>query len=145
MKNPYLVEVYGSKKELGPLENYFTEEKNISFLPEEIQYDIQNCLVEIKPDNENVCIMYVLEQTINFLKSVLKKYGVSYKIKQIRKEIHYGDYPFEVSEEFKQSLNESLTSTLGFNEILEKIKDKGINSISDSERQILLSFSLDIS
>ena len=145
MKNPYLVEVYGSKKELGPLENYFTEEKNISFLPEEIQYDIQNCLVEIKPDNENVCIMYVLEQTINFLKSVLKKYGVSYKIKQIRKEIHYGDYPFEVSEEFKHSLNESLTSTLGFNEILEKIKDKGINSISDSERQILLSFSLDIS
>lgn len=145
MKNPYLVEVYGSKKELGPLENYFTEEKNISFLPEEVQYDIQNCLVEIKPDNENVCIMYVLEQTINFLKSVLKKYGVSYKIKQIRKEIHYGDYPFEVSEEFKQSLNESITSTLGFNEILEKIKDKGINSISDSERQILLSFSLDIS
>lgn len=145
MKNPYLVEVYGSKKELGPLENYFTEEENFSFLPEEIQYDIQNCLVEIKPDNENVCIMYVLEQTINFLKSVLKKYGVSYKIKQIRKEIHYGDYPFEVSEEFKQSLNESITSTLGFNEILEKIKDKGINSISDSERQILLSFSLDIS
>lgn len=145
MKNPYLVEVYGSKKELGPLENYFTEEKNISFLPEEIQYDIQNCLVEIKPDNENVCIMYVLEQTINFLKSVLNNYGVSYKIKQIRKDIHYGDYPFEVSEEFKHSLNESLTSTLGFNEILEKIKDKGINSISDSERQILLSFSLDIS
>jgi hypothetical protein len=145
MKNPYLIEIFSPKKEVQHLENFFQKSENISFLPEEIQDDIQNCLVESKEDNDNIGIIYALDESIDFIKKILDKHEIVYELKQIRKSIHYGEYPFEVSEDFKKSLEGVFFLTLTMDEILEKIKDKGINSIGDIEREVLVSSTPDIS
>jgi len=145
MKNPYLIEVYSPQSELVPLDDYFNKEENISFLPEEIVDDIKYCLLETKVDNENIAIIYALDETIEFMNKILDKYEIVYKVEQIRKQIYYGDYQFEVTEEFRKSLEGVFFLTLIVDEILEKIKDKGINSIGDIEREILVSSTLDIS
>ena len=144
MKNPYLIEIFSPKKEVQHLENFFQKSENISFLAEELQDDIQNCLVESKEDNDNIGIIYALDESIEFIKKILDKHEIVYKLKQIRKSIHYGEYPFEVSEDFKKSLEGVFFLTLTMDEILEKINKVGMSGLTVKELNLLQTYSKEI-
>lgn len=102
-------------------------------MPEEVQDSIQYCRVIYDPNNKNSIIIVIDEIALKYITDVIHKYNIIYEIRDITKSIYFGEYPFEFDSEFLEYVNDVVLNLIGIDDILEKIKYKGINSLSQKE------------
>ena len=136
-KIPFLLTVFNSQDDLQVLNNYFSLDENIQHMPEEVQDSIGYCKLIYNPNNKNSVIIVIDEAALKYITDVLDQYNIIYEIRDITKSIYFGEYPFELDSEFLVYVNNVLLNLIGIDDILEKIKYKGINSLSQKELVIL--------
>ena len=132
-KIPFLFTVFNSQDDLEVLDNYFSSDENLQHMPEEVQDSIQYCRVIYDPNNKNSIIIVIDEIALKYIIDVLHRYNIIYEIRDITKSIYFGEYPFELDSEFLVYVNDVVFNLIGIDDILEKIKYKGINSLSQKE------------
>jgi len=136
-KIPFLLTVFNSQDDLQVLNNYFSLDENIQHMPEEVQDSIGYCKLIYNPNNKNSVIIVIDEAALKYITDVLDQYNIIYEIRDITKSIYFGEYPFELDSEFLEYVNDVVLNLIGIDDILEKIKYKGINSLSQKELVIL--------
>lgn len=136
-KIPFLLTVFNSQDDLQVLNNYFSLDENIQHMPEEVQDSIGYCKLIYNPNNKNSVIIVIDEAALKYITDVLDQYNIIYEIRDITKSIYFGEYPFELDSEFLEYVNDVVLNLIDVDNILEKIKSKGINSLTQKELVIL--------
>lgn len=136
-KIPFLLTVFNSQDDLQVLNNYFSLDENIQHMPEEVQDSIGYCKLIYNPNNKNSVIIVIDEAALKYITDVLDQYNIIYEKRDITKSIYFGEYPFELDSEFLEYVNGIVLNLIDVDDILEKIKSKGINSLTQKELVIL--------
>ena len=136
-KIPFLLTVFNSQDDLQVLENYFSSEENIQHMPEETQDSIAYCKIAYNPNNKNNIIIVIDEVALKYVTDVLEQYNIIYEKQDLTKSIYFGEYPFELDSEFLEYINDIVINLISVDDILEKINNKGIKSLSQKELVIL--------
>lgn len=136
-KIPFLLTVFNSQDDLQVLNNYFSLDENIQHMPEEVQDSIGYCKLIYNPNNKNSVIIVIDEAALKYITDVLDQYNIIYEKRDITKPIYFGEYPFELDSEFLEYVNDVVLNLIDVDNILEKIKSKGINSLTQKELVIL--------
>lgn len=136
-KIPFLLTVFNSQDDLQVLNNYFSLDENIQHMPEEVQDSIGYCKLIYNPNNKNSVIIVIDEAALKYITDVLDQYNIIYEKRDITKSIYFGEYPFELDSEFLEYVNDVVLNLIDVDNILEKIKSKGINSLTQKELVIL--------
>ena len=146
IKYPFYIKVFDKDFDNKVVEKYFLDDKNIFFYPKFIRDDIKYADVEMDDNTEWCGILHIHPQTAQEVSKILeKKFELNFELKNIRQDIFYRNYPFKLSEEFEKILLDEIYRSLTLDEVLDKIKTLGINSLSKEENDFLLSQTLDIS
>ena len=136
-KIPFLLTVFNSQDDLQVLNNYFSLDENIQHMPEEVQDSIGYCKVIYDPNNKNSIIIVIDEAALKYITDILEQYNMIYEKRDITKSIYFGEYPFKLDSEFLEYVNDVVLNLIDVDNILEKIKSKGINSLTQKELVIL--------
>ena len=82
--------------------------------------------------------MIIDDLSMDFIKIQLKdRFNINYDIKDATKQFLLGDYPFELSVGKKRAIEEIVLDNVTSDDILDKISIKGIESLSEGEKNIL--------
>ena len=134
-KKPYLVKLFCTQDDIKKIDDFFSEE-NADLFPSYIQDCIGNC--DIFEESDFHFIMIIDELSMDFIKTQLKDVlNIGYDIKDATKQFLLGDYPFELSVGKKRAVEEIVLDNVTSDDILDKISIKGIESLSEGEKNIL--------
>lgn len=134
-KKPYLVKLFCTLEEGKQIDDFFTE-KNADLMPSYVQDCIGSC--DVFEENDFHYIIIIDDLSMDFVKSVLKdRFDINFEIKDATKQFLLGDYPFKLSVGQKRIVEEIVLDNVTPDDILDKISIKGIESLSEGEKNIL--------
>ena len=134
-KKPYLVKLFCTQDDIKKIDDFFSEE-NADLFPSYFQDCIGNC--DVFEESDFHFIMIIDDLSMDFIKTQLKdRFNINYDIKDATKQFLLGDYPFELSVGKKRAVEEIVLDNITSDDILDKISIKGIESLSEGEKNIL--------
>ena len=145
IKYPYYIKIFDKELVKEKYDSFFLKEENVFFYPEHIKEELQYGDVELDPQDDETAILHMQKSTAQIICKVLNGLNILFELKNIRQDVIFGKYPFEISKEFEDIIKTEIFRTLTLDEILDKINVVGIKSLSKEENDFLLSQTLDIS
>ena len=136
-KKPYLVKLFCTQDDIKQIDDFFSEE-NADLFPSYVQDCIGNC--DVFEESDFHFIMIIDELSMDYIKIQLKdRFNINYDIKDATKQFLLGDYPFELSVGKRRAVEEVVLQNITVDDVLEKVSIKGIQSLSEHEKEMLSS------
>ena len=137
-KKPYLVKLFSNGEEAKAKVDSFFSEENVSMFPSYVQDCMGNCDIFEKENDDSHFVILIDDLSMNFIKEkITTVLHIKCDIKDATKQFYLGEYPFELPIGQKRAVEEVILENITSDDILDKISLKGIDLISEQEKQML--------